>query len=109
LLIKKTILYTYGSPRVGDYNYASNVDTLFSGIYRVVHYEDIVPHVPPCSLLDTLCAIGTLVKPIQLQNVHCEFGEDPNCSDSIDLVAGSIEQHLHYFGLEVWGYIIMRM
>jgi len=118
------VLYTYGSPRVGDFNYASNVDTLFSGIYRVVHYEDIVPHVPPCSLLDTSCTIGKLVKPIgsifwqpwhvgaqiwydydftSYQTCTANFGEDPNCSDSIDLVAGSIEQHLHYFGLEVGG------
>jgi len=45
-----TVMYTYGSPRVGNWAYSSYVDSLFGGIYRVVHYQDLVPHVPPCAI-----------------------------------------------------------
>jgi predicted lipase len=38
--------YTYGQPRVGNAAYASTFAGLVSE-YRVVHYADIVPHLPP--------------------------------------------------------------
>ena len=42
--------FTFGSPRVGDVNFANWFDntfnlTTFSA--RVVHYDDPVPHLPP--------------------------------------------------------------
>lgn len=43
--------YSYGEPRVGNSAFAS----YFAGqmpVYRVIHYADIVPHVPPFGLLD---------------------------------------------------------
>jgi len=45
-----TIMYNYGSPRVGNWAYSSKVNGLFAAFYRVVHFEDIVPHVPPCAI-----------------------------------------------------------
>lgn len=38
--------YTYGQPRVGNAAYAQAFAGL-SSEYRVVHYADIVPHLPP--------------------------------------------------------------
>lgn len=45
-------VYTFGQPRVGDATFAKNYNERFDGYsYRVVHYADIVPHLPP-ELLD---------------------------------------------------------
>ena len=38
--------YTFGQPRVGNEAFANVFKTLVSE-YRVVHYADIVPHLPP--------------------------------------------------------------
>ena len=40
-------LYTYGEPRVGNEAFASFVTASIPERYRVIHYADIVPHVPP--------------------------------------------------------------
>lgn len=45
----QTIMYNYGSPRVGNYAFASKVVSTLSEIARVVHWQDLVPHVPFCS------------------------------------------------------------
>ena len=41
-----TTFYTYGQPRVGNALFATYFKTILSE-YRVVHYADIVPHLPP--------------------------------------------------------------
>ena len=38
--------YTFGQPRVGNNIFASYFSSLLSD-YRVVHYADVVPHLPP--------------------------------------------------------------
>lgn len=40
-------LYTFGQPRVGDSAFASFVTSNIPERWRIVHYADIVPHVPP--------------------------------------------------------------
>mmetsp|Transcript_28121 Transcript_28121/g.53227 ORF Transcript_28121/g.53227 Transcript_28121/m.53227 type:complete len:281 (+) Transcript_28121:63-905(+) len=40
-------LYTFGEPRVGNTAFADAVKSLAIPHTRVVHYRDIVPHVPP--------------------------------------------------------------
>lgn len=44
----QTILYNFGSPRVGNYPYAQSVVDTIPVIFRVVRYKDIVTHLPPC-------------------------------------------------------------
>jgi triacylglycerol lipase len=40
-------LYTYGQPRVGDFEFASRFDQGFgANTFRFVNYQDIVPRVP---------------------------------------------------------------
>ncbi len=39
-------VHNFGQPRVGDANLAQFMKTKLNGIFRVVHYKDIVPHVP---------------------------------------------------------------
>ena len=41
-------LYTFGQPRVGNYDYALTHDSLVPLSFRVTHYRDIVVHLPFC-------------------------------------------------------------
>lgn len=43
---KVSELYNYGTPRVGNKNFASYVDTAIPTRYRIVYNGDLVPHVP---------------------------------------------------------------
>jgi len=47
-------MYVYGSPRAGGYNFMSFYDELLRSNeidhYRVVHYKDPVPHLPPMTM-----------------------------------------------------------
>jgi len=43
-------LYTMGQPRTGDFAFANIVDGLTEA-WRIVHRQDPVPHMPPCSML----------------------------------------------------------
>lgn len=40
-------LYTYGMPRVGNDPFATHVQEAVPQRFRVVHYADIAPHIPP--------------------------------------------------------------
>ena len=42
------MLYTFGQPRVGNYDYALTHDGLVPLSFRVTHYRDIVVHLPTC-------------------------------------------------------------
>ena len=43
----KIVSYTFGMPRVGNYDYALQHDQLVSNSWRVVNKDDAVPHLPP--------------------------------------------------------------
>ncbi|XP_053402688.1 lipase ZK262.3-like [Mercenaria mercenaria] len=119
--VSRMSLYTFGSPRVGDKEYALNHDQLVNNSWRVVHNRDIVSHLPTCNLI-TGCTFPTngpyhhrteIFYPNVTMNkgslyVHCKGDDDDNCSDgaitnnpcTIDLIQ-CIEYHLDYFGLHV--------
>ena len=40
-------LYTFGMPRIGDYNFQSWFYSKVSHFYRIVHRKDLVPQLPP--------------------------------------------------------------
>lgn len=40
------MFYSYGSPRTGNQAFTDHVMTLYPDYFRVVHYTDIVPHLP---------------------------------------------------------------
>lgn len=44
----KLKLITYGQPRVGGATFAKAHDRLIPYSFRVTHYLDLVPHIPPC-------------------------------------------------------------
>lgn len=44
-------LYTFGMPRIGNKEFALNIDRLLTNSWNIVNYRDLVPHMPPCYLL----------------------------------------------------------
>jgi predicted lipase len=97
-------LYTFGEPRVGDKLFAAAVDIAVPNAYRVVHWEDIVPHLPP----------EDAVIEHYLHHEHeiwyneaftsfttCTGNEDPNCSDSTNPLTRNVPDHLHYFNFPI--------
>jgi hypothetical protein len=48
---EKILLITFGQPRVGNIDYANAMDSLVSESYRIVHANDLIPHLPPKGLL----------------------------------------------------------
>ena len=108
------ILYTFGSPRVGDYKYALQHDQLVNNSWRVVNFDDIVPHLPPL-ILPTIKSgpyhhgveVFYSEKAINVDSAHREcYGtphdEDKSCSRRkqpfLDLPE-SITQHKNYFNI----------
>ena len=96
------VVYTFGQPRVGNPAYGEAYAGAVSE-YRVVHYKDIVPHLP-------LEAMGFHHVPTEVwyneasssYQVCNGSGEDPSCSDSLT-IAASIEDHLHYLNVPISG------
>ena len=123
-------LYTFGQPRVGDYQYAFQHDKLVPISFRVTHYRDPVVHLPTCKTLapGTPC-IGYIGKPyhhgkeIYYGNAvmtktssykRCQglpHNEDLKCSNNprvwlqcfagIKALNNCINDHKVYFGVDV--------
>lgn len=45
---RNVLIYTYGQPRVGNPAFTDSFIPQTNGYYRLVHYKDIVAHIPPC-------------------------------------------------------------
>jgi len=123
LPMDRLFIYTFGQPRVGDSNFASWYNDLCGGRhFRVIHYNDIVPHVPCCeeSLTSTQCrSSGDRFDPWHVMTEIyynstsmttwkvCQgepLGEDTSCSYSVPFYDYSITNHLTYFDARV-GYM----
>ena len=122
------MLYTFGQPRVGNYDYALAHDGLVPLSFRVTHYRDIVVHLPFCRTIvpGTPCiALGgepyhhgkeiyygdeTMTKCSSYK--ICEglpYNEDLSCSNNPNVwfkclpfeLAQCIDDHKHYFDIDV--------
>lgn len=50
LLIRNDpVLYSFGQPRAGNYEFAKQFDKFIPTAYRIVNGRDVVAHVPPCN------------------------------------------------------------
>ncbi|PIO60570.1 triacylglycerol lipase, partial [Teladorsagia circumcincta] len=128
---EKITMYTYGEPRVGDAQFATNFDTMIKDSYRVVFRRDIVPHLPACAKdkawfgdgeTSRPCDINILNKPYHHSTeiwypdsmepgshyIECTGeprGEDFTCSDKLkfyyDQSNSYIWDHRHYFTVRV--------
>ena len=106
---KDIILYTFGMPRVGNYDYALQHDRLVNNSWRVVNYNDLVPHFP------SLASVSIINGPyhhgveayytepatsVNSDHKECRgkpFNEDVGCSFST--FPYSIAQHKEYFSI----------
>jgi predicted lipase len=59
-----TSMTNFGSPRVGNVQYCSLADSKFPNKYRMTHFRDMVPHVPPHGY------------PLNYHHVSTEYYED---------------------------------
>ncbi|GMS80772.1 hypothetical protein PENTCL1PPCAC_2947 [Pristionchus entomophagus] len=103
---EKIRLMTYGEPRTGNKEYASVMDKNILAMHRIVHLRDLVAHVPP-PVLGYEHSRQEIFYGNDMSNiadfVECQGDEDKKCSNSyFDM---SVEDHLHYYGLEIgdWG------
>jgi len=106
-------LWTFGSPRVGDVNFAKATVNAVSEHFRIVHDKDMVPHVPPAKIAafgDANTFLGSFNYGWHLSpEVHysqdfksykiCTADEDATCSNRTPLVSTSVIDHLNYLGV----------
>jgi len=120
LPLERLFIYTYGQPRVGGWEFATWYNNLCgSRHFRVIHHNDIVPHIPCCqeSLISTQCrSSGDKFDPWHVLTEiyynsssmanwkYClgePLGEDTSCSYSLPVYDYSITNHLTYFDVHV--------
>jgi len=92
-------VYTFGSPRVGDLAFASYFDKIIPDTFRVVHNQDLVPHIPQRFL--GFRHVSREVWYYQEAGGSfklCNGGEDDACSNSVNLHVDehSIKDHALY-------------
>mmetsp|Transcript_12524 Transcript_12524/g.22113 ORF Transcript_12524/g.22113 Transcript_12524/m.22113 type:complete len:345 (-) Transcript_12524:63-1097(-) len=96
---------TFGQPRVGNAAFAELYAQLASakGVTsdRIVHYRDVVPHVPPKSFGFHHIGAEVWYSSDASSFVQCNgSGEDPTCSDSLSF-PDSISDHLSYLDIAI--------
>ncbi|GMT12101.1 hypothetical protein PFISCL1PPCAC_3398, partial [Pristionchus fissidentatus] len=102
----KIRLMTYGEPRTGNKAYAAVMDANILAMHRVVHKRDMVAHVPP-PMLGYAHSRQEIFYNNDMSDiwdfVACTGDEDKKCSNN--LFDMSVEDHTHYYGLEIgdWG------
>jgi hypothetical protein len=94
-----------GSPRVGNLEFYDSHSTLMKAgshaHFRVTHYHDMVPHVPPLALRFHHVAQEIFYNEENSAFKLCDgSGEDDSCSNSCGPVScTSIDDHLNYIGI----------
>eukprot|EP01121_Diplochlamys_sp_Union-15-3_P001362 TRINITY_DN1118_c0_g1_i1.p1 TRINITY_DN1118_c0_g1~~TRINITY_DN1118_c0_g1_i1.p1 ORF type:complete len:296 (-),score=21.78 TRINITY_DN1118_c0_g1_i1:47-934(-) len=90
----------FGMPRVGNSDFAKLFKAKVKGpVWRVVHHNDIVPHLPP-QLVEGYHHVSTEVWEYNLNGtlyrICDDSGEDPTCSDQLEPWQFSNADHLVY-------------
>ncbi|KAK5979012.1 Triacylglycerol lipase [Trichostrongylus colubriformis] len=102
-------LVTFGQPRVGNVFYAMAHDRQMAYSFRVTHWRDIVPHIPPeyfeLYYHHRSEAFYHLNMSVGANYTVCAENESRKCSDGLDYTT-SISDHLHYFDVDVGGHLV---
>jgi predicted lipase len=85
------VFYSYGEPRVGNAAFASYFANQVP-VFRVIHYADIVPHVPPLNMAYTHGG-NQIWYTEDMQKYQVCAAEDPNCADSLPTYEFSTNDH----------------
>jgi len=95
-------VYTFGEPRVGNLAFKNYYNARGRVSWRVTHWRDPVPHLPPESF--DFMHIATEVwynnEASSSYQVCDSSGEDPKCSDSL-WFDSSVSDHLHYLNISI--------
>jgi len=86
-------LYNYGQPRVGNKKFADYFENQITSGYRVVHYADIVPHLPTVKMIDYRHGGVQIWYTEDMEKYQVCTAEDPNCMDSIPESKWSVNDH----------------
>uniref|UniRef100_A0AC34FQ03 Fungal lipase-like domain-containing protein n=1 Tax=Panagrolaimus sp. ES5 TaxID=591445 RepID=A0AC34FQ03_9BILA len=95
-------LYTFGEPRIGNSELAASFDDLLPNSYRIVHADDIVPHLPACKkdhLHPRIIHDVPHLPACKKDHLHPRIihdGDDSKPCDSWD-----ISESYHH-GIEIW-------
>jgi len=91
-------MFNYGSPRVGDTNFANYAGAVIKDRNRITHHKDMVPHCPMHERFTHHS--GEWYEPSDdVVLSACVDNEDPNCSYQWHVT--SISDHLYYLGLSM--------
>lgn len=87
-------MINFGSPRVGNDQFAAYCSNTITSRSRNTHYKDMVPHIPMHERFTHIS--GEWYE--DSKGMHqCTGYEDPNCSYQWHIT--SIDDHMHYLGL----------
>ncbi|KAL4172870.1 hypothetical protein KRP22_008031 [Phytophthora ramorum] len=95
-------LYTFGKPRVGNTNFSARLRNASMEVYRVTHFQDAVPHLPPTwtGFEHTTEEIFYDEFSANYRNCSHTDGEDPACSNTCSpFSCTSIIDHLTYLNI----------
>jgi predicted lipase len=87
-------MFNFGSPRVGNTNFANYASGAIADRNRVTHYKDMVPHVPMHERFTHISG-EWYEDPSGLH--ECSGLEDKNCSYQWHIT--NVDDHMHYLGL----------
>lgn len=85
-------VYTFGQPRVGNEQFATYYSKTLPSTYRVIHYADIVPHLPATSAGYLHSSLEEWYQTDMKSYKTCE-GESSACSNSISPQSWSISDN----------------
>ena len=106
-------LYTFGSPRVGNAAFAEALRNSTLDHTRMTHDRDVVPTVPfehlgfhhtAREVWQRTVRVGRSPMTLSVEVICDEYGEDPNCQNSICGYPGScasVADHLEYLGVSL--------
>ena len=110
-------VYTFGHPRLANKAFDDALTNQVKDAYRVVHWKDLVAHVPPCiakpvvgksscltdGTLSPIYPFHTMTEVFYTEDESsyevCSTMEQRSCSNQFLL--GNVENHLVYFGIQV--------
>ena len=101
---QRVSLTTFGQPRTGNAAFASwankRLEASALQAYRVTHWQDPVPHVPPRSAGYEHVGTEVFYDSSMIHYTVCNgSGEDPSCADS--KIGYSLNDHIYYYGIHV--------
>lgn len=109
--------YNYGSPRVGNVDFAELVENNVNTIFRVVHHADPVPHIPNCRQKFFKCdpyegedPDGKIIWPAWHIGPQIFYNKDSSdyevctaeqndCANGIASITYAVSEHSNYFGI----------